>query len=195
MSKAIQPLAHQLAYTASMTELSLYKGEAELPVLRHQTAFGMGFVGLGYTTAAVSALLFINGLIPAWACIVINGVAFGVLREIEHDLIHNLYFKGRRTLQNIVVFLIWPALGNVPSPLYRRKLHLQHHGSSGHEHDLEERLIGNGNGFGPMRWFTMIDAGLSSVFRRRELESIPASSRASSCGASYRSMSSSTPCG
>jgi len=24
-----------------------------------------------------------------------------------------------------------------------------------------------------MRWFTMIDAGLSSVFRRRELESIP----------------------
>ena len=149
------------------------KMRERLPVLRHQTALGMGFVGLGYTTAAVSALLFINGLIPAWACIVINGVAFGVLREIEHDLIHNLYFKGKRTLQNIVLFLIWPALGNVPSPLYRRKLHLQHHGSSGHEHDLEERLIGNGNGFGPMRWFTMIDAGLSSVFRRRELESIP----------------------
>ena len=60
-------------------------------------------------------------------------MAFGVLREIEHDLIHNLYFKGKRTLQNIVLFFIWPALGNVPSPLYRRKLHLQHHGSSGHE--------------------------------------------------------------
>jgi fatty acid desaturase len=144
-----------------------------LPVLRHQTALGMGFVALGYTTSAVSALLYINGLIPVWACIVINAMAFAVLREIEHDLIHNLYFKGRRTLQNIVLFLIWPALGNVPSPLYRRKIHLQHHGSSGHEDDLEERLIGNGNGFGLLRWFTMIDTGLSSVFRRRELASIP----------------------
>jgi fatty acid desaturase len=143
------------------------------PVLRHQTALGMGFVGLGYTTAAVSAWLFINGLIPAWACIVINAMAFAVLREIEHDLIHNMYLKGRRTLQNIVLFLIWPTLGNVPSPLYRRKIHLQHHASSGHEDDLEERLIGNGNGFGPLRWLTMIDTGLASVFRRRELEGIP----------------------
>jgi dimethylglycine oxidase len=38
MSKAIQPLAHQLCYTAPMTELAKYKGEAELPVLRHQGA-------------------------------------------------------------------------------------------------------------------------------------------------------------
>ena len=143
------------------------------PVLRHQTALGMGFMGFGYTAAAVSAWLFIDGLIPAWACIVINAMAFDVLREIQHDLFHNLYFKGRWTLQNIVLFLIWPALGNVPSPLYRRKIHLQHHASSGHEEDLEERLIGNGTGFGPLRWLTMIDTGLSTVFRRRELETIP----------------------
>jgi fatty acid desaturase len=143
------------------------------PVLRQQTALGMGFVGAGYATAAVSALLFINGLLPAWACIAINAFAFAVLREIEHDLIHNLYFKGRRTLQNIVLFLIWPALGNVPSPLYRRKIHLHHHARSGHEDDLEERLLGNGNGFGPLRWLSMIDTGVSTVFRRREIESIP----------------------
>jgi glycine cleavage system aminomethyltransferase T/glycine/D-amino acid oxidase-like deaminating enzyme len=36
MSKALQPLAHQLCYTAPMPELATYKGEAELPVLRHQ---------------------------------------------------------------------------------------------------------------------------------------------------------------
>jgi dimethylglycine oxidase len=36
MSKAIQPLAHQLCYTAPMPQLTSYKGEAELPVLRHQ---------------------------------------------------------------------------------------------------------------------------------------------------------------
>jgi glycine cleavage system aminomethyltransferase T/glycine/D-amino acid oxidase-like deaminating enzyme len=38
MSKSIQPLAHQLCYTAPMPELSPYKTEAELPVLRHQGA-------------------------------------------------------------------------------------------------------------------------------------------------------------
>ena len=32
MSKAIQPLAHQLCYTAPMPELASYKSEAELPV-------------------------------------------------------------------------------------------------------------------------------------------------------------------
>src|SRR5215472_1945116 len=53
------------------------------PVLRHQTALGMGFMGFGYTAAAVSAWLFIDGLIPAWACIVINAMAFDVLREIQ----------------------------------------------------------------------------------------------------------------
>lgn len=143
------------------------------PVLRHQTALGMGFVGLGYATAAVTTWLFISGLIPAWACIVINALAISVLREIEHDLIHNLYLKNKRTLQNIVLLLIWPALGNVPNPLYRRKIHLQHHASSGHEEDLEERLLGNGNGFGPLRWLSMIDTGLSSVFRKREYESFP----------------------
>src|SRR6267142_4473183 len=36
MSKAIQPLAHQLCYTAAMPELAAHKGEAELPVIRHQ---------------------------------------------------------------------------------------------------------------------------------------------------------------
>ena len=38
MSKAIQPLAHQLCYTAPMPELAAYKNEAELPVLRHQAS-------------------------------------------------------------------------------------------------------------------------------------------------------------
>lgn len=36
MPKAIQPLAHQLCYTAPMPELFSYKSEAALPVLRHQ---------------------------------------------------------------------------------------------------------------------------------------------------------------
>lgn len=36
MSKALQPLAHQLCYMKPMPELASYHTEAELPVLRHQ---------------------------------------------------------------------------------------------------------------------------------------------------------------
>lgn len=38
MQKSIQPLAHQLCYTAPMQELSTYTKEAEIPVLRHQAS-------------------------------------------------------------------------------------------------------------------------------------------------------------
>ena len=38
MSKAMQPMAHQLCYTAPMPELASYQSEAELPVLRHQAS-------------------------------------------------------------------------------------------------------------------------------------------------------------
>ncbi len=36
MSMPLQPLAHQLCYSAPIPELASYKGEADLPVLRHQ---------------------------------------------------------------------------------------------------------------------------------------------------------------
>ena len=167
-----QPHASSSAITRAIREADRRTRE-RFPVLRHQSVLGIGFVLLGYGIAALSSWLYLMGHLPAWGCIFTNAVALAVLREIEHDLIHNLYFKGKRAVQNLVLFVIWPALGNVPSPIYRRMIHLQHHRSSGREDDLEERLIGNGTGFGPMRWLAMIDTGMSTLLRRRELDQIP----------------------
>lgn len=143
------------------------------PLLRWQSALGVAFLVLAYGAAFGSGALFLSGAIPAWLCIAINAVAISVLREIEHDLIHDLYFPGKRAVQNTLLFLIWPALGNVPNPLYRRKIHLLHHRSSGRDEDLEERLIGNGMRYGALRLLAMLDTGFSTMFRRKELRAIP----------------------
>jgi fatty acid desaturase len=175
-AEAQHPSANAWAITKAIREADRRLRD-RFPLLRHQSAIGMGFVLLAYGAAAGSAWLYLTGSLPALACILVNAVCFAVLREIEHDLIHNLYFTGKRALQNLVLFLIWPALGNVPSPLYRRMMHLQHHRSSGREDDLEERLIGNGTRYGFMRLLTMFDTGLSTLFRRKQLEKIPGYSR------------------
>jgi hypothetical protein len=68
------------------------------------------------------------------------------LHELEHDLIHNLYYKKIPLFQDIMFFFIWVAKlhGN---PWYRREMHLKHHIVSGQEDDAEEKLIGLGTPF------------------------------------------------
>ena len=89
------------------------------------------------------------------------------LHELEHDLIHNLYFriirgeaadittknagdekieettKTNRRIQDFMFLCIWiiKLHGN---PWFRRDLHLRHHRISGQKDDAEERLIGLG---------------------------------------------------
>ena len=69
------------------------------------------------------------------------------LHELEHDLIHNLYFKQSIAAQDFMFYCIWLSKlhGN---PWYRRELHLKHHILSGQTDDAEERLIGLGLPFG-----------------------------------------------
>ena len=57
-------------------------------------------------------------------------LSISILHEIEHDIIHNLYFKHSPLIQNILFFIIWIAKFNV-NPWWRRKIHLHHHNKSG----------------------------------------------------------------
>jgi fatty acid desaturase len=69
--------------------------------------------------------------------------------------------------------MVWPLLGNLPHPWFRREMHLLHHRTSGHDEDFEERLIGNGLKFGPLKILAMIEPGLALFFRKNEMEKIP----------------------
>lgn len=84
--------------------------------------------------------------------VLICGVAFfaSILHELEHDLIHNLYFRKYSLVQDFMFLIIWifKLHGN---PWMRRDLHLKHHIVSGQIDDAEERLIGLGQYWGLQR--------------------------------------------
>lgn len=143
------------------------------PILKFQSAIGTAFFAAVVAISIASAGLFLGGLIPWWLCIAINAICFAVIREIEHDLIHNLYFSAHIRIQNLMMLLVWPFLGNLPHPWYRRRMHLLHHRTSGHDEDFEEQLIGNGMKFGPLKLLAMFEPGLASLFRQKEFARIP----------------------
>jgi fatty acid desaturase len=144
-----------------------------LPWLQHQSAIGLGCFLLSAAVIVVSSGLFIAGRCPWWACLLINAACMSILREIEHDLIHNLYFARQPRVQNLLMAAVWPFLGNLPHPWYRRRMHLLHHRTSGQVEDFEERLIGNGMKFGPLKVLAMLEPGLASLFRKKEFAEIP----------------------
>lgn len=108
----------------------------------------------------IGTLIFVGsiaGIFGCWAVYVRNNLTYSqcamlmvpimfftsLLHELEHDLIHNLYFKKTAAAQDFMFFCIWLSKlhGN---PWFRRDLHLKHHIISGQVDDAEERLIGLG---------------------------------------------------
>lgn len=136
---------------------TIKKADADLrskyPILNYQDAIGFGIFLFAFV-----------GIFSMWACyraygdsyvacaIIIVSVAWftSLLHELEHDLIHNLYFKKIDRMQDFMFFCIWMSKlhGN---PWFRRDLHLKHHIISGQKDDAEERLIGLGLPFGVVR--------------------------------------------
>jgi fatty acid desaturase len=144
-----------------------------LPFLKHQDALGVLFLMGTFCICIVAAVAFAYGLLPWWSVIAINAICLSLVRELEHDLVHNLYFRTRLGIQNLMMGLVWPMLGNLPHPWFRREMHLLHHRTSGQHEDFEERLIGNGLPFGFVKILAMIEPGLAMWFRQKELAAIP----------------------
>jgi len=114
-----------------------------------------------------SAAAHYYGALSVWWLLGINAFAASLLHELEHDLIHSMYFSKLPVMQDVLLTGIW--LGKVSmNPWARRKIHLLHHATSGmvdgvyrapactappfapYSHvilslaDVEERLIGLG---------------------------------------------------
>jgi fatty acid desaturase len=119
-------------------------------------------VGLG-------ALYFV-GALPAWACILGNAFFASILHEIEHDLIHYLYFRSRPFLHDATMLLVWAFRGNVVNGWYRRAIHFHHHQASGTATDVEERILGLGQRWGPRRLLVMLDGAMAFLLNAKTLE-------------------------
>jgi fatty acid desaturase len=130
--------------------------------LQYQDLLGLVcFVG-SLAAILMVAALYLRGRLSGWGTIPILALLLSILHELEHDLIHDQYFRRHRWVQNGMYFVIW-FLKQGLNPWYRRDVHLKHHRHSGQQVDIEERLIGLGLPFGFMRIFVALHP-LGSLF-------------------------------
>ncbi|MFG1792986.1 fatty acid desaturase [Nocardia sp. NPDC049149] len=139
---------------------------------RHQNGIGLAiFVG-SIVGVLGDAALYRIGVLPWWATILATGFWLSLLHEIEHDLIHSMYFRGNKWMHNTMMLGVWLFRPSTINPWVRRRLHLHHHEMSGTASDLEERGITNGLRWGGHRLLSLLDSILGYAarpFRMRRL--------------------------
>lgn len=139
------------------------------PWLRHQNAIGAAIMALSLLGMIGSGALYLQGLIPWWVCVPLTALFASFIHELEHDLIHLMYFRKTPWANNLMLALGWLARASTVSPFVRRQLHLHHHKYSGTESDLEERGITNGERWGLRRLLMTGDNMLAVYLRPREM--------------------------
>lgn len=135
------------------------------PWLLHQDALGAGILAIALLGMLGSAALYISGHLAWWACLLLNAFFASLTHELEHDLIHSMYFRKQRLPHNLMMGLVWLARPSTINPWIRRHLHLNHHKVSGTEADMEERAITNGEPWGFAR-LLMVGDNIMSAFIR-----------------------------
>jgi fatty acid desaturase len=135
------------------------------PWLAHQDAIGLTVFVASAVAVVAMAVAYGSGVAPAIVVIPASAFFMSLLHELEHDLIHRLYFKQRPRIQDLMMAGVWLFRPNTINPWVRRSLHLHHHKTSGGETDLEERAITNGEPWGLRRVLMMADARLAILLR------------------------------
>ncbi len=140
------------------------------PVLRHQDAIGATILIVSLLGMLGTAALYFDGLIAWWVCIPVAAILASFTHELEHDLIHLMYFRKNPLAHNLMMWGVWLARPSTISPWVRRRLHFHHHKHSGTESDLEERGITNGEPWGLRRLLMTGDQMLAIYLRPFEMQ-------------------------
>lgn len=136
------------------------------PILKHQNALGLGIMLTSIAIISLSAYAYTIGVIPAWLCVIVAAVAASFVHELEHDLIHYMYFKNNKIMHHLMMLLCWVVRPGTISPWVRRFIHLKHHKVSGTPEDIEEKAITNGMPWGLKRLIMMMDPFVSMILGR-----------------------------
>lgn len=126
----------------------------------HQDQIGLGIFLVSILGVIGDAVLYGYGLLPWWATIALTGFWLSILHELEHDLIHSMYFRKNKLVHNTMMFGVWFFRPSTINPWIRRSLHLHHHQVSGTDSDMEERTLTNGEGWGAHRLLSLMDSFL-----------------------------------
>lgn len=138
---------------------------ARFPVLANNNLIGMLIFLTSIAGVLLCAWSYWQAIIPPWLCIVLVAVLTSFLHELEHDLIHWMYFKNNKTIHNLMLLVVWIFRPGTLSPWARRDMHFRHHKFSGTKKDIEEQGIGNGAPFGWLRCLIMLDTFVGNIVR------------------------------
>lgn len=138
--------------------------------LKHQNTIGFTIFLFSVTGIVISSLLYIIDNIPAGLTIILNAFFMSILHELEHDLIHWMYFRKKVRVHNFMLFIIWILRPLTINPWLRRELHFHHHKYSGTLHDVEERGVTNGEKWGIRRLISTPDLMLGGILRANQLK-------------------------
>ena len=142
------------------------KVRARHPLLvKHQNAVGMGIFLVSIAGMVLNGVLWLEGIMPAWLVIVLSAFWTSLLHELEHDLIHYMYFRKQPVWHHLMMAGVYLARPLTQNPWIRRYLHLHHHKVSGTETDLEERGITNGEKWDWKRFLMVGDNMLAFYLR------------------------------
>jgi len=136
------------------------KLKTQFPILNKQNLIGLTVLTLTSLGVILNGILYTQGTIPGWVCVLGSAFYLSLLHELEHDLIHCLYFnKGRqeKLIQNFMMLVVWLLRGNIINPWYRREIHTRHHRQSGQKEDIEERLLTNGMQYNALRLLNILE--------------------------------------
>jgi fatty acid desaturase len=68
---------------------------------------GFLFFSSSIAICATLTYFYLSGTLPWWAVIPLMGLPLSTMHELEHDLIHNLYFKKLPIVQDAMFLVIW----------------------------------------------------------------------------------------
>ena len=135
------------------------------PILKHQNAIGFTIFAFAVILSLFTGYLWFKGIVPGWVLIPVNAFLFGILHELEHDLIHFMYFKSNKLVQNFMLGWVWLLRPLTLNPWFRRTLHFHHHRFSGTLHDVEERGVTNGEKWSLKRLIFTPDLVIGNLLR------------------------------
>ncbi|MDQ8035918.1 MAG: fatty acid desaturase [Pedobacter sp.] len=132
---------------------------ARYPFLRreHENKLAVLVMVIGVAGMMATGWLYVAGLISAWLAIPLAAIFASLTHELEHDLIHWMYFRKTPWAHHLMLAVGLAARPTTVRPWVRRQAHLNHHQNSGTEEDIEERAITNGQQWGVLRLLMLID--------------------------------------
>lgn len=132
---------------------------------KHQNAIGMTIFWTSIAGILGTAWAYYAGMLVWYVAIPLAAFCMSLLHELEHDLIHMMYFRKNKFWNDFMLAGVWLFRPSTISPWVRRRLHIHHHKVSGTESDLEERGITNGEKWGLKRLLMTGDNMLAIYLR------------------------------